>query len=82
MLVRIGAIYGSVSDRPAAIAKAKLDELAHQLDQTSGQLCRLIARADADSRPSELRPLMEAIHRALLQWRQGSSAAHLAVPWW
>ncbi len=82
LLVRIGAIYDSVSDRPSAIAKAKLDELAHQLDQTSGQLCRLIARADANSRPSELRPLMEAIHRALLQWRQGSSAAQLAVPWW
>jgi len=82
LLLRIGAIYDSVSDRRSAIAKAKLDELANQLDQTTGQLCRLVARADADSRPSELRPLMEAIHRALLDWRQGSTAAHLAVPWW
>lgn len=69
-LQRLDSIYDSASDKPSEIAKTKLYELASTLNQETPYICRLVARLEARSAKSELQPLVEGVHDALLAWRQ------------
>lgn len=69
-LQRLDSIYDSASDEPSEIAKTKLHELADTLDQPASHIGRLIARLEAKSAQSELQPLVEGVHGALMNWRQ------------
>ena len=66
----LDSIYDSASDPPSEIAKTKLYELAESLGQSSHHICRLISRLETNSAKSELQPLVEGIHNALITWRQ------------
>ena len=70
-LRKLDSIYDSASDSPSEIAKNKLYELSDTLDQPPPHICRLIAKLEAKSAQSELQPLVEGVHGALMNWRQG-----------
>ncbi len=66
---RLDAIYDSASDRPGAIAKAKLRGLAEPLGRSPADLCRAVARWETDRAESAIQPLVEALQSILLEWR-------------
>ena len=63
------AVYDSASDRPSEIAKSKLRSLADALRRDTPDICRLVARLEADRKDSDLQPLVEGLEIALLDWR-------------
>ena len=66
---RLDATYDSASDRPGAIAKAKLRGLAEPLGRSPADLCRAVARWETDRAESAIQPLVEALQSILLEWR-------------
>ena len=69
-MVRLDAVYASASDGPAQIAKAKLDDLCDGLRRRLPDLCRVVARVEAERRASDIQPLVESLSGALLDWRE------------
>ena len=70
-LHRLDAVYDTASDRPAAIAKAKLRGLGEALRREAADICRTVARLEAERPESGLQPFAEGIETVLLQWRAG-----------
>lgn len=68
---RLDAVYASASDTPARIAKAKLDDLGERLGLSLPELCRVVARAEAEHKASDIQPLVESLSGALHDWRGG-----------
>ena len=68
-MARLDAVYDTASDRPAAIAKAKLRGLAEPLGWDTPDLCRVLARLEADRQDSDIQPLLEKLEGTVLQWR-------------
>ena len=66
---RLDAIYDSASDRPGAIAKAKLRGLAEPLGRSPADLCRAVARWETDRAESAIQPLVDTLKNILLEWR-------------
>jgi len=67
---RLDAVYAPASDGPTEIAQAKLKGLSDRLDQRLPDLCRVVARVEAERRASEIRPLVESLSSALHDWRE------------
>lgn len=67
---RLDAVYAPVSDGPTEIAEAKLDGLSEILDRQVPDLCRAVARVEAERRASDLNPLVESLSSALHDWRE------------
>lgn len=63
------AVFENASDRPAAIAKARLAELAGPLHRTPAEVGRLLARLEAARPESDIQPLVESLRETLLRWR-------------
>ena len=55
---------------PAQIAKAKLDDLCVALGRRLPDLCRVVARVEAERRASDIQPLVESLSGALHDWRE------------
>ena len=68
-MARLDAVYDTASDRPAAIAKTKLHGLAEPLGRDTPDLCRVLARLEANRQDSAIQPLLEGLENAILQWR-------------
>ena len=66
---RLTSTYDSASDHPSRIAKTKLSSLAEDLDLSSRHICRLLARAEAERKESDIQPLVEELATALIRWR-------------
>ena len=69
MMNRQDSVYDSASDVASEIAKNKLWSLSEQLNRTSPELCRMVARLEADQNESEIQPLRESIEEAISNWR-------------
>lgn len=67
---RLDAVYAPASDGPSEIAEAKLDGLSEILDRQLPDLCRAVARIEADRKVSEIQPLVESLKSALHAWRE------------
>ena len=67
---RLDAVYAPASDGPSEIAEAKLDGLSEILDRQLPDLCRAVARVEAERRASDLKPLVESLSSALQDWRE------------
>ena len=67
---RLDAVYAPASDGPAEIAKAKLKGLSDRFDRRLPDLCRVVARVEAERRASDIRPLVESLSSALQDWRE------------
>ena len=66
---RLDSIYDSASDSPSEIVKAKLRELSETLKWSSQDVCRVVARQEAERKESRIQPLVEGLENAVLQWR-------------
>ncbi|MCY4189269.1 MAG: hypothetical protein OXD30_12380, partial [Bryobacterales bacterium] len=67
---RLDSVYDSASNTRSEIAKDKLRALAEALEQPAARIGRLVARLEARSPQSDLQPLVEGVHDALMNWRQ------------
>ena len=67
---RLDSVYDSASNTRSEIAKDKLRDLAEALEQPAARIGRLVARLEAGSPQSDLQPLVEGVHDALMSWRQ------------
>ena len=70
-LHRLDAVYDTASDRPAEIAKSKLRGQDEVLHRDAADICRVVARLEAERPESDLQPFAEGLETALLQWRAG-----------
>lgn len=66
---RTNAVFDSASDRPSEIAKSKLRSLADAIRRDTHDICRVVARLEANRKDSDIQPLVEGLESALLDWR-------------
>ena len=63
------AVYDTASDGKSEIAKFKLRSLAEALRRDTPDICRVVARLEANREDSEIQPLLEGLENVLLSWR-------------
>ena len=66
---RLDSVYDSASDSLSEIAKSKLHGLAEALRWSAPDICRVVARWEAEKSESDIQPLVEGLESALIQWR-------------
>ena len=66
---RMDMVYDSASDPTSQITKAKLRGLAEYLNREVPDICRLVARREAERKDSAIRPLVEGLESAFQRWR-------------
>ena len=66
---RIDSILDSASDSTSQIAKTKLRNLAEWLNRDTPDICRIVARLEAEDAGSDIQPLIEDLESELLKWR-------------
>ena len=66
---QLDAIYNAASESPSEIAKNKLRSLSEDLNKEASEICRIVARLEADNRDSDIQPLVDEIRGILRQWR-------------
>ncbi len=71
LMDRQNAIYDSSSDSTAQKAKSKLHDLAEDMNHSTEEICRIIARLEASRVESDIQPLMEQLDTELQRWRAG-----------
>ena len=69
LLNRLDAIYASASDRSSEIAKNKFRSLSDSLHREPSEICRIVARLEADRQASDIQPLVGDLRGILRQWR-------------
>ena len=69
LLNRLDAIYASASDRSSEIAKNKFRSLSDSLHREPSEICRIMARLEADRQESDIQPLVGELRGILRQWR-------------
>lgn len=67
---RQDAVFDLASEGPAAIAKIKLENLAHPLGWDVPDLCQVVARVEAGRTGGECQTLMRDLAKALTKWRE------------
>lgn len=67
---RQDAVFDLASEGPAAIAKIKLENLAHPLGWDVPDLCQVVARVEAGRTGGECQTLMRDLAQALIKWRE------------
>ena len=65
----LDAIYDSASDAPSEIAKNKFRSLAESLNRETSEICRIVARSEADRAESDIQSLVGELQGILRQWR-------------
>lgn len=68
-MANLDSIYDAASDTPSRIAKAKLQDLAQEYNQTPSLLGRTAARVEAQHSNSRIRPLADGLRAAIGRWR-------------
>ena len=66
---QLDSVYNSASDSFSQIVKAKLRGLTEYLNREIPDICRVVARLEADRIESDIQPLVEGIENTLLSWR-------------
>ena len=57
------------SDSCSEIAKNKFRSLSESLHREASEICRIVARLEADRRESDIQPLVDELRGILRQWR-------------
>ncbi len=70
LMNQLDAIYSSASDSPSEIAKNKFRSLSENLRREASEICRIVARLEADQRESDIRPLTDELQGILRQRRE------------
>ena len=66
---RVDAIYDKASDSSSNIAKNKFRSLSEELRRDASEICRIVARLEADREDSDIQPLVNELRGILRQWR-------------
>lgn len=66
---RLDAVYDAASDSPSEIAKNKFRSLSEELRRDATEICRIIARLEANNEESDIQPLVNDLRGILRQWR-------------
>lgn len=66
---QLDAIYDAASESPSEIAKNKLRSLSEDLNREASEICRIVARLEADNRDSDIQPLVNDLRGIIRQWR-------------
>ena len=66
---QLDAIYDAASDSPAEIAKNKFRSLSEELRRDASEICRIVARMEAEQEESDIQPLVNDLRGILRQWR-------------
>ena len=67
---QVDAVYGSASESPSEIAKNKFRSLSEELRRDASEICRIVARLEADRTESDIQPLVNDLRGILRQWRR------------
>ena len=70
LMNQLDALYDSVSESPAEIAKSKFRSLSESLHKKAAEICRIVARLEADQKESDIQPLVDNLLGILRQWRE------------
>ena len=66
---RVDAIYDKASDSASNIAKNKFRSLSEELRREASEICRIVARLEAERTESDIQPLVNELRGILRQWR-------------
>ena len=66
---KLDAIYDSASDSAAEIAKNKFRSLSESLRREASEICRIVARLEANRKKSDIQPLVGELRGILRLWR-------------
>ena len=67
---QLDATYSLASDSPSEIAKSKFSILCEHLNREAPEVCRVVARLEAERKESDIQPLVESLQDILLAWRE------------
>ena len=70
LMTQLDAIYDSASGSSSEIAKSKFRSLSENLRREASEICRIVARLEANQRESDIRPLADELQGILRQWRE------------
>ena len=65
----LDATYALASESPSEIAKSKFRSLSESLHREASDICRVVARLEADRAESDIQPLVGELQGILRQWR-------------
>ncbi len=65
----LDATYALASESPSEIAKSKFRSLSDSLHREPSEICRIVARLEADRQASDIQPLVSDLRGILRQWR-------------
>ena len=66
---QLDATYAAVSES-LETPKTKLRTLSEHLSREAPEVCRILARLEAEQKESDIQPFVEELQRILLQWRE------------
>jgi len=69
LMNQLDALYDSASESPSEIAKSKFRSLSESLHREASEICRIVARLEADQKESAIQPLVGNLLGILRQWR-------------
>ena len=69
---RLDAMYKLASESLPEVMKSKFRSLSDALNRDAPDICRIVARLEADRTNSDIQPFVEELQRILLQWREWS----------
>ena len=71
LMAQLDATYAPVSESPET-PKTKFLTLSEHLSREAPEVCRILARLEAERKESDIQPFVEELQRILLQWREWS----------
>ena len=69
LMGQLDATYAQVSES-SETSKTKLRTLSEHLSREAPEVCRILARLEAERKESDIQPFLEELQRILLQWRE------------
>ena len=69
LMNNLDATYALASENPSEIAKSKFRSLSESLRRETSDICRIVARLEADRQESDIQPLVGDLRGILRQWR-------------
>lgn len=69
LMDQLDATYAAVSESPET-PKSKFRSLSEHLSREAPEVCRILARLEADRKESDIQPFVEELQRILLEWRE------------
>lgn len=70
LLSQVDAVFAAASDPPSEIAKSKFNSFCEHLNREAPEVCRVVARLEAERKDSDIQPLVESLQDILLAWRK------------